>query len=66
MIGFSAYKKGNSEDLAYLSFWAYNTTVLLHLLKSEPDLAAACEDLGVLLMLVELVNAIHGESLSDD
>lgn len=52
------------EDLAYLAFWAYNTTVLLHLLRSDKRLAEACEteEVNFLGLLEELINAIHGES----
>lgn len=48
------------EDLAYLAFWAYNTTTLLHLLRSDPDVCPACEQLNLLGMMEELINAIHG------
>jgi hypothetical protein len=50
------------EDLAFLSFWAYNTTLLLHLLRSDPGLGPACGELGLLGMVEELINAIHGPS----
>ena len=53
-------EKGNVEDLAHLSFWAYNTTALLHLLRSDEGLAAGCEELNLLSMVEELINAIHG------
>ncbi|WWC72229.1 uncharacterized protein I206_106191 [Kwoniella pini CBS 10737] len=49
----------NVENLAYLAFWAYNSAVLLHLLKSDPPIHAACEHLGLLSMMEELINAIH-------
>ncbi|WVQ75629.1 hypothetical protein IAR50_005258 [Cryptococcus sp. DSM 104548] len=49
----------NIEDLAFLAFWAYNSCVLLHHLQSDDELRIACEDLGLLTMLEELVNAIH-------
>ncbi|WVR09630.1 hypothetical protein IAU60_006703 [Kwoniella sp. DSM 27419] len=49
----------NTEDLAYLSFWSYNSTLLLHLLRSDRALNAACQDLKLLSMLEELINAIH-------
>jgi hypothetical protein len=48
------------EDLAYLAFWVYNTTTLLHLLRSDPDVGPACEELNLLGMIEELINAIHG------
>jgi hypothetical protein len=62
--GEKADGQGNVEDLAYLAFWAYNSTVLLHLLRSDEPLARACEtdDLNLLGMLEELINAIHGKS----
>ena len=49
------------EDLAYLAYWAYNTTLLLHLLKNDPGLRDACDELGFFGMMEELVNAIHGQ-----
>ncbi|WRT70013.1 uncharacterized protein IL334_007006 [Kwoniella shivajii] len=49
----------NVENLAYLAFWAYNSSVLLHLLRSDPGLNAACEELNLLGMIEELINAIH-------
>ncbi|EIW72141.1 hypothetical protein TREMEDRAFT_25958 [Tremella mesenterica DSM 1558] len=49
----------NVEDLAFLSYWAYNTTVLLHLLRSDAGLEEACEKLGFISMMEELINAIH-------
>jgi hypothetical protein len=56
--------QGNAENLAYLSFWAYNTTILLHLLCSDKGLHAACIELNLLNMIEELINAIHGEFVS--
>ncbi|WVW86391.1 hypothetical protein I302_108437 [Kwoniella bestiolae CBS 10118] len=49
----------NVENLAYLAFWAYNSSVLLHLLKSDPGINAACEEMSLLGMMEELINAIH-------
>ncbi|WWC64820.1 uncharacterized protein I303_107434 [Kwoniella dejecticola CBS 10117] len=49
----------NVENLAHLAFWAYNSSVLLHLLRSDPAIHAACEELGLLGMMEELINAIH-------
>jgi hypothetical protein len=54
--------QGNIEDLAYLAFWAYNTTLLLYLLVSDDELRTPCDELGLLGMVEELINAIHGES----
>ena len=53
---------GNSEDLAFLAFWAYNVTVLLHLFKSDTGLGRLCDELMLLRTLEELVNTIHGKS----
>lgn len=55
-------EQSNVEDLAYLAFWAYNSTVLLHLLRSDTKLAEACEteEVNFLGLLEELINAIHG------
>ncbi|WVQ94923.1 hypothetical protein IAU59_002009 [Kwoniella sp. CBS 9459] len=50
---------GNTENLAYLAFWSYNSTLLLHLLRSDPAINAACEEMGLLGMMQELINAIH-------
>lgn len=55
--------QGNAEDLAFLSFWMYNANVLLYLLLSEENMAATCDELGVLGIIEELINAIHGQSL---
>lgn len=49
------------DDLAYLAFWSYNSTLLLHLLTTEEGMRTACDELGLLSMLEELINAIHGE-----
>lgn len=49
------------DELEHLAFWSYNSTLLLHLLTSEEAMRAACDELGLLGMLEELVNAIHGE-----
>lgn len=48
------------ENLAYLAFWAYNTTLLLHLIRADEGLAIACDDLGYLTELEGLIHAIHG------
>ncbi|ORY31607.1 hypothetical protein BCR39DRAFT_86241 [Naematelia encephala] len=50
---------GHMDDLAYLAFWAYNTTVLLHLIRSDSGISAACEQLELMSMIEELINAIH-------
>ena len=55
------------EDLAYLAFWAYNSTVLLHLLRGDQGIREACkasEELNVLDNFGELVNSIQGEACS--
>ncbi|ADV23353.1 DIL and ankyrin domain-containing protein [Cryptococcus gattii E566] len=49
----------NMENLAYLAFWAYNSCVLLHHLRADEALQEACDELGLLAILEELVNAIH-------
>ncbi|WVF67327.1 hypothetical protein IAT40_002078 [Kwoniella sp. CBS 6097] len=49
----------NTENLAYLAFWSYNSTLLLHLLRSDPAVNAACEEMSLLGMMEELINAIH-------
>lgn len=48
------------ENLAYLAFWAYNSCVLLHHLQAGERLQEACDELGLLAILEELINAIHG------
>jgi hypothetical protein len=53
--------QSNVDNLAYLAFWAYNATLLLHLLRTDPGLEPACDELGLLGMMEELINAIHGE-----
>ncbi|OCF34276.1 hypothetical protein I316_04230 [Kwoniella heveanensis BCC8398] len=49
----------NTENLAYLAFWSYNSTLLLHLLRSDPAVHASCEEMSLLGMMEELINAIH-------
>ncbi|GFZ51039.1 hypothetical protein JCM24511_08797 [Saitozyma sp. JCM 24511] len=49
----------NVDNVAYLSFWAYNATLLLHLLRTDPGLELVCDELGLLGMMEELINAIH-------
>lgn len=39
------------DDLAYLAFWIYNSTLLLHLLKSDPGLELACHELNLFVMI---------------
>lgn len=52
----------NNEDLAALSFWEYNLTLLLYLIRSDKDLCAACTAAeNMLVNFEELINAIHGE-----
>lgn len=53
--------QSNVDNVAYLSFWAYNATLLLHLLRTDPGLELVCDELGLLGMMEELINAIHGE-----
>lgn len=49
------------ENLPFLAFWAYNTTLLLHLLKTDKELSVVCEEYGYLAELEGLINAIQGE-----
>nr|KIR88617.1 DIL and ankyrin domain-containing protein [Cryptococcus tetragattii IND107] len=49
----------NMENLAYLAFWAYNSCVLLHHLRADEALQEACDELGLLSILEELINTIH-------
>ncbi|OWZ38264.1 DIL and ankyrin domain-containing protein [Cryptococcus neoformans c8] len=49
----------NMENLAYLAFWAYNSCVLLHYLQADERLQEVCDELGLLAILEELINAIH-------
>ncbi|KAL7424523.1 putative ankyrin-repeat protein [Cryptotrichosporon argae] len=49
----------NVDDLSYLAFWAYNSTLLLHLINTDEPLRQACEEMKLLGMLEELINAIH-------
>ncbi len=53
-------KPDRHEDMAYLSFWLYNSTLLLHLLRCDRDLHDMCETLDLYSLLEELVNAIYG------
>lgn len=52
---------GNGEDLAHMAFWEYNLTLLLYLIRSDKSLFATCEELSLISMMEELINAIHGE-----
>ncbi|KAF8344223.1 DIL domain-containing protein [Cantharellus anzutake] len=47
------------EDMAHLTFWLYNSTILLHLLRCDRDLHDMCESLDLYSLLEELVNAIY-------
>ena len=47
----SSFCKDNVEDLAHLAFWNYNTTLLLHLLRSDEGLEISCHEMSLLLML---------------
>ncbi|KAK8853419.1 hypothetical protein IAR55_004125 [Kwoniella newhampshirensis] len=49
----------NAGNLAHLAFWAYNTSVLLYLLRTDSRLESTCDDLGLLSMMAGLINAIH-------
>lgn len=47
------------DDVVHLAFWLYNTTILLHLLRTDPDVAETCDILGLFVLLEELLNAIY-------
>ena len=49
------------DDVPGLGFWLCNTTVLIHLLRTDPDVAETCDILGLFILLEELLNAIYGE-----
>lgn len=47
--------------MAYLAFWLYNSTLLLHLLKSDRDLYDMCDTLDLFSLMEDLINAIYGK-----
>ncbi|KAH7104310.1 hypothetical protein BKA62DRAFT_821886 [Auriculariales sp. MPI-PUGE-AT-0066] len=47
------------DDVASLAFWLCNTTTILHLLRTDPDVAETCDILGLFVLLEELLNAIY-------
>ncbi len=49
-------------NLAYLAFWLYNTTILLHLVQSDPVMLDVCEELGLCVEVEETLNRIAGKS----
>ena len=48
-------------DLASLSYWLFNTTLLLHLLRCDDDTNQICEILGLFGLIEELLNVIYGQ-----
>ncbi|KAG9051555.1 hypothetical protein FS837_004065 [Tulasnella sp. UAMH 9824] len=46
------------EDLAHLSFWLFNTTTFLHLLRCDNQVNAICEELELFELLEEMINAV--------
>jgi len=58
--GNQADVKENDKDLARQAFWAYNTTLLLHLLNCDPALSKAECMPELMRMIEEMISAIHG------
>jgi hypothetical protein len=54
--------KEHDKDLARQAFWAYNTTLLLHLLNCDPALSKAECMPELMRMIEEMISAIHGTS----
>jgi hypothetical protein len=52
--------QNRSEDVTYLVFWLYNTTILLHLLECDNSINEACEMLGSFEHLEEVINTVTG------
>lgn len=50
-----------TEDVAFLGFWMWNVGRLLGLLRGDAALEGVCEEEGLLGLVEELGNAIHGE-----
>jgi hypothetical protein len=48
-------------DVASLSYWLFNTTLLLHLLRCDNDTNQICEILGLFGLIEELLNVIYGQ-----
>jgi len=49
------------SDVAALSYWLFNTTLLLHLLRCDKDTNQICEILGLFGLIEELLNVIYGQ-----
>jgi hypothetical protein len=56
--------KEHDKDLARQAFWAYNTTLLLHLLSCDPALSKAECMPELMRMIEEMISAIHGKLAS--
>ena len=50
----------HAEDLTYLTFWLYNTTVWLHLMRCDKAINQTCESLGSLSLIEEILNSVFG------
>ena len=48
-------------DVASLSYWLFNTTILLHLLRCDNDTNQICDILGLFGLIEELLNVIYGQ-----
>jgi len=49
------------NDVASLSYWLFNTTLLLHLLRCDDDTNQICEILGLFGLIEEFLNVIYGQ-----
>ena len=48
------------NDLANLSHWLFNTTLLLHFLRCDESTSQICEILGLFGLMEELLNVVYG------
>ncbi|KAF8319361.1 hypothetical protein DL93DRAFT_2132412 [Clavulina sp. PMI_390] len=47
------------EDLPHTTFWLYNTTLLLHLLRCDHALFDICESMDLFFLLEELIRSLY-------
>lgn len=55
--------QANVESLPHLTFWLYNTTVLLHLVQSDDEVRGLCEEEELCVMMEEMIDSLQGMSV---
>lgn len=48
------------ESLPHLTFWLYNTTILLHLVQSDDGVRRLCEEEELGVMMEEMIDSLQG------